>query len=256
MGDAIRDTARQFSRQAKAYAESPSHALGSDLQIVADFAQATPQDVCLDIATGPGHTAFRIAERAGFVVGGDIAFGMLEAAQDLARQRAAANVAFLLCNVHRLPFASERFDLVTCRIAAHHFEALPEALSDIHRILKPAGRFVLEDSLAPDEPAAAAFLEALEKRRDATHVHTLSRREWMAAMADAGLTVARETVFAKIHDFELWIRRTGLLDADVREIETDILAGPVTVRNQLFDIEGDRVTTLHDRKLIIRAEKS
>ena len=256
MSDASRETAQQFSRQARAYAESPSHALGSDLQIVADFAQATPDDLCLDIATGPGHTAFRIAERAGFVVGGDIAQGMLAAAKDLAVQHAVSNVAFVLCDVHCLPFAADCFDLVTCRIAPHHFQALPAALADVRRILKSGGRFVLEDSLAPDEPAAAVFLEALETRRDATHVHTLSRDEWTAALEDAGLATARETVFAKTHDFDLWIRRTGLPDGAVREIEADILASPAAVRDRLFDIEGDRVTTLRDRKLIVRAEKS
>ena len=61
------------------------------------------------------------------------------------------------------------------------------------QVLRPGGRLVVEDSLAPDEPALAAFLEELEKRRDSTHVHSLSRTEWVAACAAAGLRIVRET---------------------------------------------------------------
>ena len=58
------DTARSFSRQAAAYAESRSHAYGEDLDIVAAYAEPGQYFLCLDIACGPGHTAFRITSKA------------------------------------------------------------------------------------------------------------------------------------------------------------------------------------------------
>jgi hypothetical protein len=57
MSDHKRDTAAHFSRQAEAYAASPSHARGADLDIVAEFAAPGADDICLDVACGPGHTA-------------------------------------------------------------------------------------------------------------------------------------------------------------------------------------------------------
>lgn len=255
MSKQIAETASQFSRQAGAYAASPSHAQGADLAAVAEFAAATARDICLDVATGPGHTAFRIAAQAGFVIGADLAPGMVAAARRLAAERDAANTAFLLADVHGLPFGDGRFDLVTCRIAPHHFADIAAAIREVARVLKPGGRFVVEDSLAPDEPDEAAFLERLEKRRDPTHVHSLTREAWLAVLDEAGLAVTRETLHGKHHDFDLWIRRTGLDEAEIAAISADILAAPEPLRRRLFDIEDAHVSVLHDRKLILRAEK-
>ncbi len=255
MSDAKRKTAAHFSRQAAAYAARPSHAHGADLDIVEAFAVPGPDDLCLDIACGPGHTALRMAESARLVIATDLAPGMIETARRLAAERGLANVLVQCAEAAALPFADASFDLVTCRIAPHHFTDVPGFLAEVARVLKKAGRFVLEDSLAPDAPEAAAFLEDLEKRRDRTHVHSLSEREWRAAIAGAGLRIVRETVYAKVHDFGLWIGRTGLSEPEIAAIEAHVLAAPPAVRDALFDIAEGTIRHLRDRKLILRAER-
>ncbi len=250
------DTAAHFSRQAEAYAASPSHAHGEDLEIVAGFAAPGPDDRCLDIACGPGHTALRMARDAGLVIAADIAPGMLETTRRLAAERGLDNVLVQLAEATTLPFAGASFDLVTCRIAPHHFPDVPDFLAEVARVLDPQGRFVLEDSLAPDDPEAAAFLEALEKRRDPTHVHSLSIAEWRAALAGAGLRVTDETVYAKIHPFALWVGRAGIDQAGIAALVTHVLEAPAAVREALFDIEDGRVRALRDRKAIFRAVRA
>jgi len=249
------DTAAQFSRHAEAYARSATHASDdADLDIVADFAAAGPEDRCLDIACGPGHTAFRIARTAGFVIAADIAPGMLATTRRLAAERGLDNVVVQFADAGALPFPAASFDLVTCRIAAHHFPDVHAFASEVARVLKPAGRFVIEDSMAPDDPAQAAFLDELERRRDATHVLTLSRGQWLKVLTDAGLRVTSEKIFAKTHDFSDWIRRTGLDDRQVGEIESWAISAPVAAREALLEVEGDRILRLRDHKLILRAE--
>ncbi len=49
-----RDTAARFSRQAEAYAASPSHARGADLEILLDFARPLPGERCLDLVLSSG----------------------------------------------------------------------------------------------------------------------------------------------------------------------------------------------------------
>ncbi len=254
MSDQTRAAAAQFSRQAAAYAASPSHAGGDDLDLVLDFAAATSAETCLDLATGPGHTAARLARSAGFVVGLDVAPGMIAVARDRAAEMGLANLAYLLGDVHALPFAAASLDVVTCRIAPHHFHDVGAFVRQAAQVLRPGGRLVVEDSLAPDEPALAAFLEELEKRRDSTHVHSLSRTEWGAACAAAGLRIVRETVYRKRHPFDLWIRRTGLGDAEIAAVAADILAAPAAIRAALFEIEDGEIAALLDHKLIFRAD--
>jgi SAM-dependent methyltransferase len=254
MSDQTRATADQFSRQAAAYAESPTHARGEDLDLVLDFAAPTLGETCLDLATGPGHTAARLSAQAGFVVGLDIAPGMIGVARDRATEMGLANVAYLIGDVHALPLPSASLDLVTCRIAPHHFHDVGAFLCEVARILKPGGRLVVEDSLAPAQPEVAAFLEDLEKRRDPTHVHSLSRAEWGAACGAAGLGIVRVTVYRKRHPFDLWIRRTGLGEDEIARLAAHILAAPEDITSALFEIEAGEVAALLDHKLIFRAE--
>lgn len=253
MSDPRHDTAAHFSRQAEAYAASPSHAHGEDLEIVAELAAPGPEDRCLDIACGPGHTALRMARDGGLVIAADIAPGMLETARRLAAERSLDNVLVQYAEAAALPFAAASFDLVTCRIAPHHFTDVPAFLAEAARVLKADGRLVVEDSLAPDDPDTAAFLEDLEKRRDPTHVHSLSATEWRKVLAGAGLRVTHETVFAKIREFGLWVGRAGLDPAAIADLVAHVLAAPPTVRDALFDVEDGTVRHLRDRKVIFRA---
>ena len=254
MSDQTRATADQFSRQAAAYADSPTHARGDDLDLVLDFAAPAPGETCLDLATGPGHTAARLSPLAAFVVGLDIAPGMIGVARQRAADMGLANLAYLIGDVHALPLPSASLDLVTCRIAPHHFHDVGGFLCEAAWVLKPGGRLVVEDSLAPDEPAVAGFLEDLEKRRDPTHVHSLTRTEWGAACAAAGLRMVRETVTRKRHPFDLWIRRTGLSESEIAGLVAHILAASDAITSALFEIEGGEVAARLDRKLIFRAE--
>ena len=179
---------------------------------------------------------------------------MIGVARDRAADMGLANLAYLIGDVHALPLPPASLDLVTCRIAPHHFHDVGGFLCEAARILKPGGRLVVEDSLAPDEPAVAGFLEDLEKRRDPTHVHSLTRGEWGAACAAAGLRILRETVARKRHPFDLWIRRTGLSDREIAGLAAQILAAPEDIRSRLFEISDGEVSALLDHKLIFRAE--
>jgi ubiquinone/menaquinone biosynthesis C-methylase UbiE len=250
------DTAAHFSRRAEAYAASPSHARGEDLEIVAGFAAPGPHDRCLDIACGPGHTALRIAREAALVIAADVAPGMLAAARRLAAERGLDNLLVLYADAAALPFAGAGFDLVTCRIAPHHFADVPGFLAEAVRVLAPAGRFVIEDSLAPDDSETAAFLEELEKRRDPTHVHSLSDAEWRAALAAAGLRVTAEKVWPKRRDFALWVGRAGLDVAEIAALEARVLGAPAALSEALFEIEAGAVRALRDCKVIFRTELS
>ena len=80
--------------------------------------------------------------------------------------------------------------------------------------------------------------------------------EWQAAFAGAELRVTDETVWAKRHDFALWVGRAGLDAAEIGALEARVLAAPAAIREALFEIEAGSVRALHDHKAIYRMERA
>ena len=99
----------------------------------------------LEVAPGPGYQAVEMA-RAGAVrvTGLDISRTMVEIAAETAHQ-AGVDVEFRRGDVSAMPFAAESFDLVVCQAAFKNFRQPRAALNEMHRVLRPGGRAVIQD---------------------------------------------------------------------------------------------------------------
>ena len=144
---------QQFGDHAQNYVTSSVHATGEDLDTLVRLAAPKPDDVVLDVGTGGGHTALRLAPQVQKVVATDITDRMLDAARAFITPQ-ADNVTFEIADAQDLPFEDATFDLVTCRIAAHHFEDVYEFVLEAARVLKPGGRLVVQDQYTPDDEAS------------------------------------------------------------------------------------------------------
>ncbi|MSQ22270.1 MAG: class I SAM-dependent methyltransferase [Dehalococcoidia bacterium] len=127
----------QFGRQAAFYAESVTFRHGESLDAVAEFAALGRYARVVDLGTGPGFTAFIMAPYSQHVLATDIAPGMLVQARRLMAGRRLDNVGLMLAEAESLPFTPDSLDAVTSRQAAHHFHALPRAVAEVWRVLKP-----------------------------------------------------------------------------------------------------------------------
>ena len=192
----------RFGPSAAAYATSAVHAKGNSLARLIELARPQAHWHALDIATGAGHTALALAPYVAEVVASDLTPQMLGAAEKLARERGLTNLRTQLADAEALPFEAASFDIVTCRIAAHHFANVPKFLAECARVLKPGGRVLIVDNIAPDD--AAREVDAFERRRDPSHVHCLSPREWAQAMVDAGLGLLHGEAMSKPIVFNTW----------------------------------------------------
>lgn len=107
----------------------------------------------LDLACGTGDIAFRLAEMDAKVTGLDVTHRMLQLAR---AKRGSPSPAFLQGDMMALPFASERFDLVTAGYGLRNVPELVPAIDEIQRVLKPGGRFVSLDFNRPPNPLVRA----------------------------------------------------------------------------------------------------
>lgn len=180
----------QFDAQATEYNAQWNTWSEETLTALLEVAQPKPTNAVLDVATGTGFTALAFAPLVQSVVGLDVSSGMLRQAKNYAANRGITNAVFQEGAAELLPFADASFDLVTCRIAPHHFLSVPKFLSETARVLKPGGIFVLADTTVPDDlPEAADWQNMVEAVRDPSHVRNYTPHEWRKMTKAAGLTV-------------------------------------------------------------------
>jgi ubiquinone/menaquinone biosynthesis C-methylase UbiE len=236
----------QFGAVAEHYVASPRHAAGDDLVRLVELAAPRGDERLLDVATGAGHTALAFAPHVADVVASDLTPRMLELARALAAQRGVANIAFVQAPAEALPFAAASFELVTCRVAPHHFAEPDAFVSEVARVLKPGGRFLLDDQMAPADPELDAFFNRFEKWRDPSHVRAYTVEEWRGRLEAAGLRVEHvEELERGSYDFADWTAASKMPDAAREELECFLRDAPERcARFFRIDQIGERVRSL------------
>jgi ubiquinone/menaquinone biosynthesis C-methylase UbiE len=184
-------SAAQFDRQSDRYGKSHILADTSDVAAALQGLVPTPGATALDVATGGGHTAVLLARLGWTVTAGDLSPRMLENAAKLAAE-AGVPLATRLFPAEEIPFPDASFDLVSVRVAPHHFSSPEKFVAEVARVLKPGGHFLLIDGSVPDhDPETEAWLHQVEKWRDPSHGRFLSRAAWEQLVTTHGLTLER-----------------------------------------------------------------
>jgi len=133
-------TARWYARQRG----TPSQ-ISTVRRQAAELTGALPSGDVLEVAPGPGYLAIEIARLGHFrVTGLDISHTMVEISRENAAA-AAVTVDFRQGDATEMPFADGSFDLIVCQAAFKNFRQPVSALNEMHRVLRPGGRAVIQD---------------------------------------------------------------------------------------------------------------
>ena len=138
---------------------------GTACPVLLEYIDPKPDWTMLDVGTGAGHTALLFAPHVKHVVASDLTEAMLAKTAELAAQRGLDNIETKQADAEALPFEAGRFDLVTCRIAFHHFPNPRQAISEFARVLKPGGLVGFSDNVSVPNKQAAGYYNAYEKLR-------------------------------------------------------------------------------------------
>jgi ubiquinone/menaquinone biosynthesis C-methylase UbiE len=210
----------QFGKTAASYLTSAPHAKGASLERL--VALTSPQKTwrALDVATGGGHVAYTFAPHVERMWATDITQEMLDMVRAEAQKRGLANIRTAYAKAEALPFEDASFDLVTCRIAPHHFESIPAFLGEVHRVLKPDGVLAVVDNVVP-AGSVGDYVNAFERFRDPSHLRAWTMDEWRAALTKAGLKITHEEQMYKQMEFKSWAARH---DANMQNFLRSMLA--------------------------------
>jgi ubiquinone/menaquinone biosynthesis C-methylase UbiE len=211
---------QQFGAHAAAYSTSTVHAKGASLARLVELTQPQAHWRALDVATGAGHTAAAFAPHVASVVASDLTDEMLVEAAALAATKGLTNMSTARADAEALPFLDGSFELVTCRIAAHHFPDVPTFVAEARRVLAPGGTLAVVDNISPDQASTPGFssadlrdaaltYNAFEKIRDPSHGRCLGMAEWSEVIEDAGLEPVHAERLAKDMEFLPWAERMG-----------------------------------------------
>ena len=154
-----------------------------------NYADVKPGEVCVDLGSGRGNDVVRLADMAGengFAYGVDISLGMIEKAEALISKFDIKNAAIVKSELENIQLDDVVADLVISNCTINHAEDKDKVWSNIFRILKDGGRFVVSDiystSPVPDEyrsdPQAVAECWA----------GSVTRGEYLVSLERAGFT--------------------------------------------------------------------
>jgi ubiquinone/menaquinone biosynthesis C-methylase UbiE len=183
-----------WTERAELYRESAAHREGPDLDLIVEWSAGAR--TALDVATGGGHVARRLREAGLEVVSCDPSPGMRPD---------------VICRAEDIPFADGCYDVVACRVAAHHFEDVRAATAEMARV--SADRVLVVDNLYLDERA-----EEADRVRDPSHVRNYTEEEWRGFFEEAGLRVEEVERFDKPIELEPWLERAGCTGGEAERV--------------------------------------
>ncbi|MER3438467.1 MAG: SAM-dependent methyltransferase [Chloroflexota bacterium] len=197
-----------------------------------------------------------LAPQARWVLALDLTPKMIAAALAHVRRAGAANVAAVVEDAESLPIATASIDIVTCRIAPHHFPSTERFVAEAARVLSPNGRFILIDSTVP-EGSVGMFYNEFECLRDPSHVRSLTVGEWCDVISRAGLALRTIEHFPKTHQFEDWTERMHV-PSEIRAALTERMRNaPRAVWDVFRPVwDGDRLVAFTDTKTLFAAHKA
>ncbi len=168
--------ADEYNRLAETYDRFVVPRFEPIAKTVAELIAPKPGEMILDVSTGTGLLACLLAPRtapAQFV-----AIDLADEALRVASYRAGAagirNIRFEMMDARNIVYRSALFDAVGSNLGIPNV-GYDRTFYEVHRLLKPGGRFVFSEWDAALPAARAVYTELLETHRTATPSEALTR---------------------------------------------------------------------------------
>ncbi len=245
---------RIYNQDSDYYVTSTPHARSSSLSRAAEV--LNPRGgVHLDVATGAGHTAYQMADRCRHVIASDLTAGMLASARRLGQRRGAENVSFLRTDAENIGILDASIDSASVRIAPHHFPDAQASIHEMFRVLKPGGRLVYIDNIAPEEPREQTRYNDFERLRDPSHNRCDSLPALVEMLEAAGFRVIYSESLRKKMVLSEWVNRPHLAEEEKAALRKYLETASPAIAYWLNPREEDGAYVFDEREAVILAER-
>lgn len=202
-------------------AVNPRMVSGQTLTRVLELMQPGADDTVLDLASGVSYLALAMAPKVKNVFTTDVTHFSIDEGRRAAREKGLTNIQHFTSDPEALPFKDGQFQMVTSRIAAHHFSDVRRSMHEIARMIKKGGKVAIADTVVPPDDEIDRFINHLDHLHDPTHVRNYTVREWKVLFADAGLKLKHIEEDVVEDDrgecLREWLGRTGANAQNIRQ---------------------------------------
>jgi ubiquinone/menaquinone biosynthesis C-methylase UbiE len=187
-------------------------------------AEVRPRTV-LDVGTGSGKVLLGIRD----VVPSAEFWGIDYSDAMMSRIPDAEGLTLRVCNAETLEgIPDDYFDLVTARMVFHHIRQPSLALTNIARVLRKGGCFVLCEGVPPSLRTSKWYTEMFQYKEDRT---TLTEVDLINMLLEGGLTnVTTKTIVMKNCSLNNWLDNSGIPESNIDIIKEMHFNAPNHVR--------------------------
>jgi len=168
---------------------------------------------------------------------------MLEVVAAESKVRGHAQIHTAQGPAESLAFPDASFDMVVTRYSAHHWLDMRQGIHEAARVLKPSGKLIVIDVIAPEIPLFDTVLQTVEILRDLSHVRDYRESEWRSTLAGAGLSDAVSHRWKLAMEFDGWVARIGTSAARITAVKTVLDELPGEAR-EYFSVSQNRSFTI------------
>ena len=239
LNEVQRASQEQFARQSGNYGKGHILENVEDVRAALKHVTLPTRARVLDVATGGGHTGILLARLGHDVTLSDITPAMLERATTLAREQ-GLSVKAQQHSAESFPYPDKSFDLVTCRVAAHHFSSPETFVRESARVLAPGGWFLLIDGTVEDDQAEAEeWSHQVEKLRDPSHNRFVTPGTWRGYCQAAGLRVVHCGLTPFKQPDLNWYFETAATTPENRRKVLELVANAPAAARRLFGLGNE-----------------
>jgi ubiquinone/menaquinone biosynthesis C-methylase UbiE len=225
-----------------------------EAQLVIDLLKPAPGAHVLDLATHHGDTAIALAQVGCVVTAIDSSEKAIEKCKEVLQEKNIPNVQALVMDAENLTFGTTKFDGATCRMATHHFDDVPRALSQVASVLKENAPLVIGDSISPDNRALGEFLMKIGRLRDSTFKTLFTVDDWRQLLQDNGLKLVDYKLTKDTRDATRWLAHSPLSDEQKDRIHQAFVESDQETKDYLqAKIVDGKIVEFTDDKILIRA---
>ena len=193
-------------------------------KITEPYVPRSPQALVFDAAGGTGKWTIPIAKCGPRVVLGDISEGMLKVAKEkISKEGLQGRVEVKECDLRKLDFQDETFDLVFCEHALCFIREQEKVIEELVRVLKKGhpiivtgqNRYVMSISLVSEDVNYAYSVLSKEKpffMRNSLNVYTLSPEEFRLMLESNGVKI--EKIVGKLFTMPLGLSGQKMIAED------------------------------------------